>query len=276
MAHVHPTAIIHDHARLDASVDVGPYSIIGPDVVIGPNTRIQSHVVIEGCTTIGHDNLIGHHCTLGQPPQDLKYHGEPTELIIGHHNDIREHCTLHTGTDNGGGRTTVGSHNLLMVGAHIAHDSHIANHCVLANNVMLAGHIVIQDYAVVGGLTGISQYVTIGQYAYIGGLSGVVHDCPPFMVTDGHPARVRSVNLIGLARRQFEPEAIERLKVAYRLMFKRDQSDCIHGMRAARNLFADDPLVQHLCEFVEHMADGVNGRYLELQRRDDKRRAPAR
>jgi UDP-N-acetylglucosamine acyltransferase len=276
MAQVHPTAIVDKQAQLAEDVQVGPYCLIGPDVRIGSGTRLASHVIIEGRTHIGQANRIGHHCTLGQAPQDLKYRGEQTKLVIADHNDIREHCTLHLGTANGGGSTTLGSHNLLMVGAHIAHDSHVASHCVIANNVMLAGHIVIEDYAVVGGLTGITQYVTIGRYAYIGGLAGVVHDCPPFMVSDGHPARVRSVNFIGLARHGFAADAIDRLKVAYRLLFKRDQADFVRGLHATEQLYPDDPHIRELCRFVTNMSAGPNGRYAETQRIDDKRAAPTR
>jgi len=201
MPEIHPTALVDRNAKLADDVAVGAYAVIGPKVTIGRHTRVGSHTVIEGRTSIGHNNRIGHHVCLGQYPQDLKYRGEDSTLEIGDHNDIRENVTMHIGTENGGGRTAIGSHNYLMVGAHVAHDCIIGDHTILSNNVMLAGHIIIHDHAILAGGAGVSHYVTIGRYAFIGGLAGIVHDCPPFMATDGHPARVRSVNAIGLAPR---------------------------------------------------------------------------
>lgn len=277
MTDIHPTALVDSRAQLADDVTVGPYCVIGPEAVIGRGCRLGVGVVVEGRTTIGTDNRIGHYVTLGQEPQDLKFRGEHTTLMIGNHNDIREHCTLHLGTANGGGSTTLGDHNLLMVGAHIAHDSHIANHCMLANNVLLAGHVIIQDYANIGGGTAITQYVTVGRYAYIGGLSGVVHDCPPFMTTDGHPARVRSVNAIGLTRHQFDPDTLEHLKVAHRALFARPNGgSCSNGLAELRKQFPDDAHLNELCDFIERLAEAPNGRYAETRRRDDKRTAPTR
>ncbi len=277
MPDIHPTAVIDSRARLAEDVSVGPYCVIGPEAVIGSATQLGVGVVVEGRTAIGHHNRIGHYAMLGQEPQDLKYRGETTTLEIGNHNDIREHCTLHLGTENGGGSTTLGDHNLLMVGAHVAHDSHIANHCMLANNVLLAGHVIIRDYANIGGGTAITQYVTVGRYAYIGGLSGVVHDCPPFMTTDGHPARVRSVNTIGLTRHGFDETALERLKTAHRSLYARNNGgNCADGIAELYESFADDPHIKELCDFISQLADVPNGRYAEIQRRDDKRTAPTR
>lgn len=276
MLDIHPTAVVDAAAELAGDVVVGPYAVIGPNVTVGQGTTIGAHCVIEGHTTIGRGNRIFHHALVGCPPQDLKYRGEQTTCTLGDHNDIREFVTIHLGTANGGGSTTVGSHNLLMVGAHVAHDSHIANHCVLSNNVMLAGHITVQDHAVIGGGTGVTQYVTVGRYAYIGGGSGVVHDCPPFMVTDGHPATVRSVNLIGLSRHNFDQADLNRLKTAYRCLFSKEHG---HWAAAIAKLEAElgrDPLVAELCRFMHARAKQRHGRQAELHRRDDKRRTPAR
>jgi len=273
---VHPTAIIEDGARLAGDVTVGPYAVIGPKATIGPATRIESHVVIAGRTTIGRANRIGHHSVLGGDPQDLKHRGEDTELIVGDHNDVREFVTMHRGTANGGGRTTVGDNNLLMVGAHIAHDSHLADRCILANNVLLAGHVTIEHCAVVSGGAAIHHYVTVGQYAFVGGNAGVVHDCPPYMNTDGHPARVRGVNSIGLHRHQFDPAVIERLKVACRLLYRGEAGNHAEGIEQLTRDYPDDPYIAELCAFARRATASENGRHLETTRKDNKRRTPTR
>jgi len=276
MAEIHPTAIVDEAAELADDCVVGPYCVIGAGVRIGPACQLDSHVVITGRTTLGRGNHLFSHAALGGAPQDLKYEGEDTTLTVGDHNEIREFVTMHVGTANGDGCTTVGDHNLLMVGAHIAHDSHIGNHCVLANNVLLAGHITIDDFAVVSGGTAIHHFVTIGRYAFIGGNSGIVHDAPPFMVSDGHPARVRGVNLIGLHRHEFDEQAIENLKYAYRLLYKREQGNQNGAIDALQAELADDRCIGELCEFARRAASGVHGRHRETDRRDDKREAAPR
>lgn len=275
MAHIHPTAVIDSGAQLDPTVRVGPFCVIGPHVRIGPGTTLGSHCVIENHTTIGADNRISHHVCLGQRPQDLKFRGEPATLEIGDHNDIREAVTMHIGTANGGGRTTVGSYNLIMVGAHVAHDCHVRNRCIIANNVMLAGHIVVEDHAVISGGAAITHYVTIGRYVFIGGLAGVVRDCPPFMSLDGHPARVHTVNKIGLMRHGFAAEAVERLKDACRALFNRRANNQAAALDELEARFADDAHVMDLCRFVRRSAAAPNGRHLETLRVDDKRAVPA-
>ena len=274
MPDIHPTSLIDPAARLGQDVRVGPYSVIGPQVKIGAGTQIQSHAVIEGRTTIGCHNRIFHHATLGCEPQDLKYHGEPGTLEIGDHNDIREFVTMHIGTENGGGGTSVGSRNLLMVGVHIAHDSHIGHHVIMANNVLLAGHVFIDDYAVVSGGAAIHHFVTIGRYAFIGGNAGVVHDCPPYMISEGHPACVRGVNTIGLERHDFSTSAIENLKETYRLMFKREEGNQSEVIDRVEQQFAADSCVMEVCGFSRRMTDGIYGRWRETQRRDNKRTYP--
>jgi len=276
MPGIHPTAIVDDEAQLADDVTVGPYCVIGPHAVIGSGCRIESHVVIAGHTTLGRNNRIGHHSVLGGDPQDLKYRGENTQLIVGDHNDIREFVTIHLGTANGGGSTTVGNNNLLMVGAHVAHDSHIADRCILANNVLLAGHVVIEDCAVISGGAAIHHYVTIGQYAFVGGNAGVVHDCPPFMNTDGHPARVRGVNSIGLARHRFNDAAIERLKVACRMLYRREAGTHAAGIDQVEQDYPDDPMVREVCAFARRATASENGRYRESLRPDNKRQTPTR
>ena len=279
MPNIHPTAIIDSQAELADNVEVGPCSIVGPDVRISDGTRIGAHVVIESHTTIGRYNRICHHVCLGQDPQDLKYHGEPALLNIGDHNDIRENVTVHIGTENGGGVTSIGSHNLLMIAAHVAHDSHIGDHCVLANNVMLAGHITIGDHAVLAGGAAIHHYVTIGRHAMVGGVSGVVHDCPPYMISDGHPARVHGPNVIGMTRHQFDPQTIEALKRSYIRLYgqkARRDNNMLGALAELEQEYTSNEHVIELCRFVRAAGDDPHGRQSELQRRDDKRSTPTR
>jgi UDP-N-acetylglucosamine acyltransferase len=279
MPTIHPTAIVDPKAQLADDVVVGPYTLIGPNVRIGKGTRLGAHCIVENHTTIGEHNVIGHHVILGALPQDLKFRGEPATLIIGDHNDIRENVTAHIGTENGGGSTSIGSRNLLMVGAHVAHDCHIRSNTILANNVMLAGHIEIQDHAIVSGGAAITHYTTVGRYAFIGGTAGVVKDCPPFMISDGNHAYVRGVNVIGLTRHRFEKDTIDRLKRAYSALFGRRSRtsgaggglfQTIDQLRAEHN---GDPVLRELLDFIHASAQAPHGRAAELARRDDKRAA---
>jgi UDP-N-acetylglucosamine acyltransferase len=276
MPSIHPTAVVDRNARLADDVVIGAFTTIGPKVTIGRGTVVGSHCVLEGRTTIGQRNRIFHHVTLGQEPQDLKYRGEDAALEIGDHNDIREFVTMHVGTANGGGVTAVGSHNFIMVATHVAHDCRIGSHCILANNVMLAGHVEVQDHAVISGAAAISHFVTIGRFAFIGGVAGVVHDCPPYMISDGHPARVRSLNSIGLQRHKFEPQSIKALERAYLLVFGKRARSQAAGLEEVEATLGDDPCVRELVDFIRRGWSAPNGRYLELQRHDNKRAAPTR
>ncbi|MHC4995561.1 MAG: acyl-ACP--UDP-N-acetylglucosamine O-acyltransferase [Planctomycetota bacterium] len=279
MAQIHPTAIVDPKARLADDVVIGPGTVIGPHVSIGPGTGVGAHCVIENRTTIGANNRIGHHVCLGSVPQDLKYKGENSTCEIGDDNDLREFVTMHIGTENGGGSTTLGSHNLVMVGSHIAHDSHVRNHCILSNNAMLAGHVIIDDHAILSGGTAVSHFVTIGRYAFIGGLAGVVHDCPPFLMSDGHPARARAVNTIGLARHGFDETVIDKLKRVYLGIYgqKARKLNCFSDtIGALEKEYADDATVLELINFIARSAETPNGRFAETNRPDNKRAAPTR
>lgn len=217
---IHPTALVDPSAELDHSVSVGPYTIVGPHVKIGAGTSIGAHCVIEGRTTIGAYNRIFQFNSIGAVPQDKKYAGEPTELIIGNHNTIREFCTFNLGVPGAGGRTTVGDHNWIMAYTHIAHDCHVANHTTLANNTTLAGHVLLADWVTVGGLTGIHQFVSVGAHAMIGFASAVSQDVPPFMLVDGNPLAVRGLNTVGLKRRDFSSARISAIKQMHRLLYR--------------------------------------------------------
>lgn len=217
---IHPTAIVHEGAWLHPSVTVGAYSVIGAHVKVGAGTRIGSHCVIEGHTTIGADNQIFQFASLGAQPQDKKYAGEPTELVIGDRNTIREFCTFNTGTSQDAGVTRVGNDNWIMAYVHIAHDCAVGSHTILANNATLAGHVHVGDWVILGGLTGVHQFVKIGAHAMAGFASRVAQDVPPFMMIEGNPLAVRGFNIEGLRRRGFTPERLKAVKQMHRLLYR--------------------------------------------------------
>lgn len=218
---IHPTALVDPAARLAADVSVGPYTVIGPQVQVGAGTSIGAHCVIEGRTTIGENNRIWQFCSLGAAPQDMKYAGEPTELVIGDRNTVREFCTFNCGTVQDGGVTRVGSDNWIMAYVHLAHDVQLGNRCILANNATLAGHVHVGDWVIVGGLTGVHQFVKIGSHAMAGFQTALSQDVPPFMMVDGNPAEVRGFNVEGLRRRGFGPERIAQVKQMHRLLYRK-------------------------------------------------------
>lgn len=220
MATIHPTALVDAAAELDSSVSVGAYSIIGPHVRLGAGTQVAAHCVIEGHTTIGADNRIFQFSSIGAVPQDMKYAGEPTELVIGDRNTIREFCTFNLGTVQDEGVTRIGSDNWIMAYVHIAHDVRLGDHVVLANNATLAGHVHVGDWATVGGLSGVHQFVKIGAHAMVGFQGHVSQDVPPYMTVDGNPLSVRAVNLTGLRRRGFSDERIGAIRQMHKLLYR--------------------------------------------------------
>ena len=220
MSLIHPTALIAEGARLDPSVSVGPYAVIGANVTIGVNTTIGAHCVIEGHTTLGQDNRVFQFASLGGAPQDKKYAGEPTRLVIGDRNTVREFCTFNTGTTQDDGVTRIGDDNWIMAYVHIAHDCVVGNQTILANNATLAGHVQVGDYAIIGGLTGLHQFTQVGAHVMAGFASHISQDVPPFMMVDGNPLAVRGLNLEGLRRRGFSPERISAIKQMHRLLYR--------------------------------------------------------
>ena len=217
---IHATAIIHEGAQVHPSVSVGAYSIIGEHVKIGAGTQIGPHCVIEGHTTIGADNHIFQFASLGAQPQDKKYAGEPTQLVIGNRNTIREFCTFNTGTSQDAGITQIGDDNWVMAYVHIAHDCVVGSHTILANNATLAGHVHVGDWVILGGLTGVHQFVKIGAHAMAGFASRVAQDVPPFMMIEGNPLAVRGFNIEGLRRRGFTPERLKAVKQMHKLLYR--------------------------------------------------------
>ena len=255
-SHVHPTAVVASGAQLAAGVTVGPYTVIGPQVRVGAETVIGSQVVIDGRTTIGERNQIFQFAAIGAAPQDLKYRGEESELIIGHGNRIREFCTLHPGTTGGGLTTRIGDGNLLMNFSHIAHDCQLGDGNIIANGAQLGGHVCIEGHVVVGALVGIHQFVKIGESAIVGAGSMVSLDVPPYCNATGDRARLRGINTVGLKRRGFSPTVVAAIKRAYRTMFQL-------GLKAAEAIVcvreeqSDIAEVEHFVAFIETSERGV-------------------
>ena len=266
---IHPTAIVHDSAELAADVHIGACCVIGPNVVIGSGCEIMDHVHIKCNTTMGADNRVHPFAAIGGDPQDRKFKGESTSLRIGDRNEIREHATLHRGTNNGGGETIVGSDCLIMVGSHVAHDCVLGDHVTLANQVMLAGHVVMGDGSAIGGGAGVHHYATIGRLAFVGGLARVARDVPPFVIVEGHPAEVRTINAVGLVRVGIDQDTIEALKACFKRLF-RDAGPVCERLPTLRATYADTPIVLELCDAVESAGVGTHGRAREADRTDDR------
>jgi UDP-N-acetylglucosamine acyltransferase len=253
---IHPKAIIAPGAELAEDVEIGPYAVIGPEVRIGRGTKVGAHAVIEGRTTIGERNRVFQFAALGAIPQDLKYHGERTTLVIGNENQIREFTTLHIGTEGGGGVTSVGDRNLFMNFSHVAHDCHIGNRVIFANGATLAGHVVVEDHVIVGGLAAVHQFVRLGESSMLGGGAMVVQDVPPFCVVQGDRAGLVGLNVEGLRRRGFSDDEVRALRVAYRTLFRSGLTvrDAIRKMREEQAL---GPAAERLLQFVESSKRGI-------------------
>lgn len=249
---IHATAVIDPKARLGADVQIGPYCVVGPDVQLGDKVRLVAHVVVDGRTTVGAGTVIYPFASIGQRPQDLKYHGELSTLEIGSNNQIREHVTMNPGTEGGGMVTRVGDNGLYMVGVHVAHDCIIGNNVVMANNATLAGHVIVGDFAVIGGLAAVHQFVRIGSHAMIGGMSGVENDVIPYGMVKGERAHLAGLNIVGLERRGFARDEIHALRSAYRMLFSKE------GTMAERL----DDVVEHYGtqSLVDGMVDFIRSR----------------
>lgn len=221
MASIHPSAIVDPQARLADSVSIGPYTVIGPNVEIGEGTTVGAHTVIEGHTTIGRDNRIFQFASLGADPQDKKYAGEPTRLVIGNGNTIREFTTFNTGTVQDKGVTQIGDDNWIMAYVHVAHDCVIGSHNVIANSVQFAGHVTVGDFTLIGGISGVHQFVRIGDFAMLGFQTRLSQDLPPFVVAAGNPAEAQNVHQEGPRRRGYSPERLSLLKQMYKLLYRK-------------------------------------------------------
>lgn len=246
---IHPTAVIEEGAVLGADVQVGPYCVVGPHAVLGDGVVLHSHVVVAGHTEIGEGTRVFPFASIGHAPQDLKYKGEPSRLVIGRHNTIREHVTINPGTEGGGLLTQIGDHCLLMVGAHVAHDCRIGNHVVLVNNATLGGHVTVGDYAIIGGLSAIHQFVRIGEHAMIGGMSGIESDVIPFGSAMGERARLAGLNIVGMKRRGFDKDQMHSLRSAVDALFA-EQGTFAERLEQVEADYAHDPVVMAVVAFI--------------------------
>lgn len=249
MGEIHPTAIIAEGAVLGAEVRIGPYCVVGPQVKLAPGVVLHSHVVLAGRTEIGAQTQIFPFASIGHAPQDKKFNGEESRLIIGARNNIREHVTMNPGTQGGGGLTQVGDDCLFMVGAHVAHDCQVGNQVILANNATLAGHVTVGDGAIIGGLSAVHQFVRIGAYAFIGGMSGVEKDVIPFGTVKGERASLDGLNLIGLKRRNLPREHIHSLRRVFKELFHGQQGTLQERAQSLKSKHLESE-VQALLSFI--------------------------
>ncbi len=254
---VHPTAVVDSGARVHESAEIGPFCVIADEVEVGAGTRLLAHVYVEGPITIGDDNLFYPYSTVGVAPQDLKYQGERSETRIGSRNSIREFVTIHRGTGGGGSLTSLGDDNLLQAYAHVAHDCHVRSHTILAHSATLGGHVTVEDWAVVGAHSGVHQFCRIGAHCYIGGYSVITQDVMPYsLVVTERGARVFGVNKVGLERREYSKDTIQRLHKVFRVLTKSG----LNTDRALEKIRAEvetDDTVESLLEFIQSSERGV-------------------
>jgi UDP-N-acetylglucosamine acyltransferase len=251
---VHPAAAIDRGAKLEEGVEVGPFAVIGPNVTLGKNVKIHSHAVVTGRTEIGEGSEIHPFAVVGGPPQDMKYRGERSELVVGPFTTIREHVTMNGGTEGGGHVTRIGSHGLFLAGAHVAHDCQIGNHVILVNNATLAGHVTVEDHAILGGLCAVHQFVRVGAYAFVGGMSGVESDVIPFGMVLGNRASLAGLNIVGLKRQGFDREQIHTLRKAFGLLFSQ-QGTLQERLDDVEKMFPGDAPVQRIAAFMRAKTD---------------------
>ncbi|MDE0813340.1 MAG: acyl-ACP--UDP-N-acetylglucosamine O-acyltransferase [Alphaproteobacteria bacterium] len=249
MQNIHATAVIDPNAMMGKDISIGPYCIVGQDVNLGDGVRLHSHVVIDGRTTIGTETQIYPFSSIGLPPQDMKYKGEASELIIGARNTIREYVTMNPGTADGGMRTIVGDDCLFMASTHIAHDCIVGNHVIMANNATIAGHVEVGDFAIIGGLSAVHQFVKIGKHAIIGGMSGVENNVIPYGSVVGDRARLSGLNIVGLRRRAFLKEDIKNLRTAYRMLFA-EEGTLAERTEDVAKMFVNNTAVMDIIGFM--------------------------
>ncbi len=256
MPNIHPTAIVNSGAVLADDVTVGPYAVIEDNVTIGRGSRISAHAVIKPFVEIGEGNEIYQFASIGEIPQDLKFGGEESKLIIGNRNRIREFTTINRGTEGGGGATVIGDDCFIMAYAHVPHDCHIGNHVILANSVQIGGHVHVDEYAIIGALTGLHQFVRVGAHSMVGACSAVSQDVPPFTNATGNRATLHGLNMVGLSRRGFSKETVSALKEAYKILF-RSGLTVKEAVEKASASCGDFPEVKRFLDFVISSERGV-------------------
>lgn len=269
MSEISELAFVATGAKIGEHVSIGPFCCVGSDVVIGDGCELMNNVTIAGRTTIGKKNIFYPNSVIGAAPQDLKYRGGPTETVIGDRNVFRENVSVHRGTELGGGRTVIGSDNLLMVACHIAHDCFLADRIILGNESLLAGHVKIETGVVVEALVGVHQFTTLGKYSYIGARTPVGRDVPPFVKFSGDPSAVRGVNEEGLRRNGFSDEEVAVLKQAVRKLYRRKAATCLtDNLEQLESEDGTGEHVRYFCSSVRASSEARFGRYLEDKRTD--------
>lgn len=253
---IHPSAIIHKGAELASDVEVGPFAIIGPKVKLGRGTKVHAFAVIEGNTTIGENNIISYHSVIGGAPQDLKFKGEDTRLVIGDNNQFREYCTVNLGTVQAHGLTKIGSNCLFMAYVHVAHDCEVGNNVIIANSSNLAGHVIVEDYVNITGGVGVVQFCRLGKYSYIGGHTGVDKSVAPYTIVVGNRASVRGVNVIGLKRRGIDGDRLRAVIDAYRIYFESGKEKA-QALVEIDEIYRDQADVKYFTDFIR--ASGKTG-----------------
>ena len=250
MANIHATSVVDPSAKLGTEVEIGPFCVIGPDVELGDGTMVHSHAVITGRTTLGERCQVYPFASVGQRPQDVKYHGEPSTLTIGPKTTIREHVTINPGTEGGHMATKVGANCLLMIAAHVAHDCELGDNVTLVNGATLGGHVSIGEGAIIGGLSAVHQFVRIGAYAFIGGMSGITADVIPFGMAIGNRANLCGLNVVGLRRKGFPREQIHELRQAYRMLFS-SEGTLKERLEDVETMFVANPLAKQIIDFIK-------------------------
>lgn len=263
--HVEPTAVVDRRAAVEDDVEIGPFCVVGPKARIGRGTKLLNNVTIMGRVTIGQNNQIFAGAVIGGDPQDISYRGSDTAVVIGDDNVIREGVTINRGSEKETGITSLDNHSFIMAGCHIAHDCHVGSRVIMANATLLGGHVHVHDDATISGGVAVHHFTTIGSYSFTGGLSRVLHDVPPYMLSEGNPSKPRCINIVALKRHNFSAETIRALAEAHRLIYRAKV-----GIDAARELLrASDmllPEVSHLFGFLQHQHGGRNGRGRDQRR----------
>ncbi len=253
---IHEQAIVDPGAKLAADVSVGPWSYIGPDVEIGPGTRVESHVVIKGPTRIGADNHIYQFSSIGEATPDLKYHDEPTRLVIGDNNIIRENVTIHRGTVQDRSETAIGNDNLIMAYVHIGHDCVLGNHIIMVNNAALAGHVVVGDWAILSGYTLVHQFCKIGPHSFSGMGTSIGKDVPAYVTVSGTPAEAKTINTEGLRRRGFSADSISQLRRAFKIVYRQGLTLDL-AVQRLETMLRETPEVQALIDSIRASERGI-------------------
>ena len=251
--------VVHPSAEVAANVEIGPFPYIGPNCRIGDGCKLHNNVSLLANTVLGENNEIYPGAVIGADPQDKKFEGEDSWVLIGDNNTIRECVTIHLGTRHGGGNTVIGNNNLLMAGCHVAHDCMLGDEITMANNVLLGGHVVVENYATFGGLAAVHHYATVGESAFIGGMTRVSLDVPPYMLVEGSPMKIWSINKVGLRRRDFSRESLDCLKEAHRYLYREDYSR-VEAMKILKDKLWHCHEIQNLLTFLDRADQGHKGR----------------